>query len=319
METRANFVLIGVLLVSAVLAFGAFTLWMGQSQFNRDFDRYDIVFDGPIVLEQGAVVRFNGISVGEVERVAIDREDDARVRTRVRVDSNTPVRTDSHAQIDFAGITGATFVQIKAGSQNAPLVERRPGDPIPEIQADPTPLAELFSGSADVLKTAAESADRFNRTLSDENLESVSGVLANLDSFTQALSRDDRLVEEANDTLASIRQATEAVVDAGRTYEKLGRTLDGQVIEIAGDARAMISELRSAIAKANDTMDQANLALTGANDLVLGPGTTTVEELGLASQDLRRLITRLDGLVREIEQNPEVFVVGDPAPYEGDR
>ena len=176
METRANFAIVGAMVIAAVVAFAAFVLWLGQSQFNRDYDVYDIVFDGPVSLEAGAAVRFNGINVGEVASVAIDRENESKVRTRIRVDATTPVRRDSTALIDFAGITGTTFVQVKAGTKSSPLVNTTPADPVHVIAAEPTLLSELFSGSADVLRTATESSARFNQALSDGNLENFAEI-----------------------------------------------------------------------------------------------------------------------------------------------
>ena len=114
METRANYALIGAFVMMAAAAVIGFALWLGSSQFNRDYSIYDVVFPGPVTLEEGASVRYIGIKVGEVETVRIDRRDASMVRARLRVDRSTPVKTDSTAIIDFAGITGVTFVQIKS-------------------------------------------------------------------------------------------------------------------------------------------------------------------------------------------------------------
>ena len=115
METRANYAMIGAFVIVAALAALGFVLWLGQSQFNQDFDQYDAVFEGPVTLEEGAAVRYIGIKVGEVTSIGIDRNDASKVRARIRVDSETPVKTDSTAGIEFAGITGVTFIQINAG------------------------------------------------------------------------------------------------------------------------------------------------------------------------------------------------------------
>ena len=56
METRANYALIGAFVLIATMAVAVFTLWLGQSQFRQDFEAYDIVFEGPVSLEQGASV-----------------------------------------------------------------------------------------------------------------------------------------------------------------------------------------------------------------------------------------------------------------------
>ena len=85
METRANYAVIGAFVIVATLAVAAFVLWLGQSQFQRDYKAYDIVFEGPVSLEDGSAVRYIGIKVGEVSTVRIDRADPSKVRARILV------------------------------------------------------------------------------------------------------------------------------------------------------------------------------------------------------------------------------------------
>ena len=120
METKANYVLIGAFVLLAAAALMLFTLWIAGTPLNRDYSTYDVVFEGPVNgLTEGGEVRFNGIKVGEVTRLSLDRQDPNRVIARIRVDAETPVRTDSVAQLDFLGITGVTFIQILAGTPEA--------------------------------------------------------------------------------------------------------------------------------------------------------------------------------------------------------
>ena len=72
-------------------------------------------------------------------------------------------------------------------------------------------------------------------------------------------------------------------------------------------------------ASANKTVEQSNLAVLAATDAIEGPATGALVDARLASRDLRLLINRLDRVARELEQNPQGFVVGDPAPYEESR
>lgn len=316
METRANFALVGALVIAAVIAFAAFVLWLGQSQFNREFDSYDIVFDGPVSLEAGAAVRFNGINVGEVVSVAIDREDEAKVRTRIRVDSSTPVRDNSTALIDFAGITGTTFVQVKAGTQDSPLVVQRPGEPVHVIEAEPTLLSELFSGSADVLRTATESSARFNRVLSEENLQNFSAILANVNTISRKLAEEEELWAETKTAIDDISEAAVAVEEAADAFLDVTLDVDSEIGSVAEAIRVLLGNLGGTTDKANNAIDEVSALLATADKFIKEDSTRTVEEIGLASQDLRRLLYRLDELVREIEENPEAFVLGNPQPYE---
>ena len=318
METRANFALIGALVVMAAIAFVGFTLWFGQSQFNRDFDVYDVVFEGPVTLEAGASVRFNGINVGEVTRVAIDRGNDRMVRARIRVNSETPVRTDSVAEIDFAGITGLTFVQIRAGSQNAPLLERKAGEALPVIRSELNPLAEIFAGGAQVLETANSSLENIGAALSDENVAAFSGTLENLSIITESIAKDSDLTGDISATLASIRRASDDFAAASRSITALSQNTDAQIGGLATDASLMLTDLRETMTRVDQLIETTSGTVQQTNT-VIDPAAEAMEEFRLASQDLRLLIQRLDGVARDIEENPQAFIAGDPKPYEGGR
>ena len=318
METRANFALIGALVVMAAIAFVGFTLWFGQSQFNRDFDVYDVVFEGPVTLEAGASVRFNGINVGEVTRVAIDRGNDRMVRARIRVNSETPVRTDSVAEIDFAGITGLTFVQIRAGSQSAPLLERKAGEALPVIRSELNPLAEIFAGGAQVLETANSSLENIGAALSDENVAAFSGTLENLSLITESIAKESDLTGDISATLASIRRASDDFAAASRSITVLSQNTDAQIGGLATDSSLMLTDLRKTMTRVDQLIETTNGTVEQTNT-VIDPAAEAMEEFRLASQDLRLLIQRLDGVARDIEENPQAFIAGDPKPYEGGR
>jgi len=319
METKANFALIGAFVIAAVVAFAGFTLWLGQSQFQRDFDVYEIVFEGPVTLESGASVRFNGINVGEVTRVAIDRGNDRMVRTRIRVNSDTPVRTDSVAAIDFAGITGLTFVQIRAGSPSAPLLERQAGERVPEIKSELNPLAELFAGGAKILETANSGLENVSGVLSDDNVSSFSNLLSNLESFSAAIAGDDNLTGDVAGTLASARAAADAIAEAGTAVAELSEHADANLAVLSGDIQSVLAEMQVTMARANTVLDAATGTVEAAETTLEGPAVETMESISLATQDFQILMARLDNLVRELEQNPQALISGNPQPYEGGR
>ena len=318
METRANFALIGALVLASFMAFAGFTLWLGQSQFNRDFDIYEIVFEGPVSLESGASVRFNGISVGEVSRVAIDRQNDRMVRARVRVDSETPVRTDSVADIELAGITGLTFVQIRAGSQTAELLERQPGGPIPIIQSHLDPLAEIFANGAKVLEAANSSLEGISAVLSEDNVGAFSRTLSNIETVTANLSGEVDLSQDISSTLASVRRASDDFAEASRTFTELGQNANAQIEGLTQNTSVLITDLGQTLERIDKLIETTDKTVADA-DKIIEPTVGALEEFRLASQDLRLLIQRLDGVARELEQNPQVIITGDPKPYEGGR
>ena len=317
METRANYALIGAFVLIAAAAIMGFVLWLGESEFRRDYKAYDIVFAGPVSLEEGSAVRYIGIKVGEVSTVRIDRADPSKVRARIRIDRETPIKEDSTASIQLAGITGVTFVQITAGT-GKPL-EARPGEPVPVIRAEKTQLDQLFAGGAQVLGKANQSIEKVNLLLTDENIDSVTAIIKNLETISGALAAKDGLVTQASTTLKDVSDASTRFEAASASLEKFGNTADVRITGFADQMDGLVGDVRDVTRSAGDTITQSKRAVTAAADAIEGPATAAFQDARLASQDLRLLINRLDRIAREIEQNPQSFVTGDPAPYEGDR
>ena len=112
METRANYVLIGLATVIAILAGLGFFLWLAKVQIDRTYAQYDILFDTAAGLGKAAPVRFNGVDVGQVLSIDLDRSRPELVRVRIEVAAGTPVRQGTEATLQSQGVTGVSFVSL---------------------------------------------------------------------------------------------------------------------------------------------------------------------------------------------------------------
>lgn len=317
METRANYALIGAFVLLATAAVVSFVLWLGSSQFNRDFQIYDIVFPGPVVLEEGASVRYIGITVGEVESVRINRNDPSQVRARISVDRTTPVKSDSTAIIDFAGITGVTFVQITAGSDDAGPLLPAPYQEVPVIPAGPTPLAALFDGGAEIMAEASITIDQLTKVLTDDNITAFSNTLGNIDTITGAIAeQDSQVLAQTLETLQALESAGSSLTIASDSVSQTSDQLRDEVATLNADLQTLIAELNLATGEAQKTIQESRLAIEAAGDLLTGPGADALAETGVAAQELQILMQRLDRVVRDMESNPQGLVLGRPLPYE---
>jgi phospholipid/cholesterol/gamma-HCH transport system substrate-binding protein len=319
METRANYAVIGAFVIVATLAVAAFVLWLGQSQFQRDYKAYDIVFEGPVSLEDGSAVRYIGIKVGEVSTVRIDRADPSKVRARIRIDRETPVKTDSTASIQLAGITGVTFVQISAGSPTARLLEAKPGEPVPVIRAEKTQLDQIVAGGAQVLGQANDTMERVKKLLTDENVESITTSLKNIETITTKLAADDGLIDQATGTMKDLSRASNEFATASGAAAEFSTNANQELAGLSGQLDELLAEVGKVVSSAETVMAQGGETVRVVNTLLEGPATGVVEDSRLAAQDLRILISRMDRLTREIEQNPQSMLVGEPVPYEDKR
>src|SRR5579859_895805 len=120
METRASYVLIGAFTLCVFVAAFVFVLWIGKVSLDREWSYYDVVFKEAVTgLSIGGAVQYNGIQVGEVRKLSLDPDDPREVIAHVRLNGDTPVKTDTHARLTLLGLTGVTVIQLSGGSPAA--------------------------------------------------------------------------------------------------------------------------------------------------------------------------------------------------------
>ena len=300
MERDAHYAAVGIATVALLAALAVFAIWLARLQFNNDYDVYDIVFYGPVRgLSEGGEVHFNGIRVGEVTDLNLDPNKGDQVIARIRVDGTTPVRVSSRAQLEPQGITGLNYIQITAGDPNSAILKTQyPDNVIPVIQSQPSPIAELLSGSGTVLAQTVDALNRINRVLSDDNVRSFSTSLKNVESLTAELEARKGMFEQLEQALT---KANSAIGE----YEALG-----------AEARRLVeTDGRSAIANINSAAEEARGAIATINrtaEGVEGPLTdftaTGLPQLQQSIQGLEDATRSLEGLVDEVRASPRDFI-----------
>lgn len=317
METRANYVLIGSFVMLAAAALVMFAVWVSRVQFNQEFAMYDVVFEGPVNgLSEGGEVRFNGIKVGEVTNLALDRRDPNHVIARIRVDAQTPVREDSKAVLDFMGITGVTFIQIHAGHTNKPMLLDISKDTPPRIYTEKTQLEELFAGGQNLIATGGETLQNINAVFTEENIESLTGLLSNLKKMSDFAAGDGDIVAETRTAIQSMTRAGDAVYEAAVALDAATVDFDKRVALMTNDTLAMLEEARVAIGEAKGAFEAAEQAIQDTNSALTPEAERALSEVSDAGRDLRVLLDRLSSIAEDVERDPREFVFGDAKPFE---
>jgi formylglycine-generating enzyme required for sulfatase activity len=108
---------------------------------------FSIVFDGPVRgVAEGTEVLFNGIRVGEIRQLSIDRDNPSRVVAGIRVDAQTPVRTDSTARLRLLG-DGQVVVELTSGDPRSSLLAAPRGAAAPMIRTAPGDEAKIAANA----------------------------------------------------------------------------------------------------------------------------------------------------------------------------
>lgn len=305
MERNAHYALVGLISMALFVGLMVFVVWLARLQFTKAYDLYDVDFKGPVRgLSSGGEVFFNGIKVGEVTKLSLDRTNPNRVVARVRINSDAPVRVDSTAGLEPLGITGVNYVQISAGTLTKPLLKDvTPANTVPVIHSTQSQLESLLEGGGTVLARAVDALDRVNRLLSDKNIQTFSGTLDDVHSITTALNEQKQL-------FADVDRVVRSLDGVGARVNKL--TTDADTL-VNGDARRVLAQASDTIAELKATA----VEVRGSIKTITGPAgdfaVTGLPQLTRSVVTLQQAAESLDRLIGEVERNPQQFVGKAPA------
>lgn len=280
METKANYVLIGAVTLAGIVGSLMFFLWFAHLSLDRRYDYYDILFDQVSGLSNAADVQFNGITVGRVTDISIHPDDAARVRVRVEVDADTPIRSDTVATLQAQGVTGVSFVSLSGNEADAPPLEPDPKTGVPIIPSRPSTLNTLLETAPELLREARDLLKGLSAFTGEENQQRVTTILDNLATASGGL---EKAIADISNVSGSVREGV------------------GQIADFTGKLDGISQQLTATLATAETTLASATTAFDEAKG-TLTTGTAALDAARLTFQQAGSLIqTRAPELLDRYE------------------
>lgn len=312
MEKNANYTLVGLSTLILMAALMVFVVWLARLSIARDYDLYDIVFQGPVRgLSEGGEVHFNGIKVGEVQKIALDQTNPRNVIARVRVTEEVPIRVDSYATLEPQGITGLNYVQITSGTGTRPLLKQsacaRQGlrECIPILRSQRSALSDLLEGGGTVLTRSIEALDRVNRVLSDENIKTFSAAISDAQAVTAELRERKAIIADAQSALQRIDAAADEIAKLSASTRNV----------VDGDGKRAIANLADAAEEARAAAKDARAMISRLQAPTTDFATNGLPQITAAVVQLQTAAQSLEQLVNDVQSSP-TGALGKPAAEE---
>jgi len=318
METRANHVLIGAFTLAVIIASVMFALWAAKYGSDRKFNDFDVVFVEAVTgLTKGSIVQYNGINVGEVRDLKLDKKDPSKVIARVRVEEDTPIKTDTKAKLAFVGLTGVAQIQFSGGKAESPLLIESSSDEVPFIIAEESAISKLLNSTEDITTTAADVLIRINRVLSDANISRVTTSLDNLEQITGTVAGQKQdIAKILSDARNAAQKLDSTLAKADSAMGKLDKSMDTldegvfkELPKVVASLERTLSELEKLSTNANGLVDENREQINAFTSQGLTQVGPTLSELRALIKDLNRLSTRLN-------ENPAGLIMGRNQPEE---
>src|SRR4030095_8131882 len=115
METRSNYVLVGSVTLALLAGLLVFIVWLAGLS-NQATKCFDIYFSQNVSgLNKGSPVNFQGVPVGQIEKISLLPDRPEFVWIRIQVNAETPILQGTTAQIKGVGFTGVSEIALERG------------------------------------------------------------------------------------------------------------------------------------------------------------------------------------------------------------
>jgi len=242
LETR-----LGMFVALAIVAGFIIIEVLGGADFLKPAYRLRALFNNTQELKVGDPVKMAGVPVGRVEKIALTTN---KVEVTLRLNRDTPVRTDSKATIRFAGLMGQNYVSMDFGTPNSPRLE--PNQIIttteqPDLNALMAKLDNVASGVENLTKSfTGEKIDNLLGPFTDfmrQNNPRLSAIIANLQGVSAQIAEGKGTVGKLIYDESLYNTAAVALTNLQDTANEIKQT---------------VAEARGVVTQAHGIIDQVN-------------------------------------------------------------
>lgn len=290
-----------LLLASALIATG---LWLSIGFDQKVYNVYAVYMNEAVSgLSEDSSVKFNGVKVGYVRNIDLNKTDPQRVTLLLNIEQGTPITTSTYATLISQGITGTTYVGLSAASPEMVPLEKEAGQPYPVIPAKPSLLTQIDKVITEVSKNVSEVAREIKNIFDKENTVALKKSLLNMEKFSQVLADNstkiNKTLENIDTLMANASSASKKLPDVMHKLDRGMSRLD-----------STMASLHKASNSLTGAMDSGKVTLDAFSQQAIPPFVDLMNRLNAIAGNLEQVSNQM-------RQNPSVIIRGKALPRPG--
>ena len=279
MESKVNYTIVGLFVVVLMTAVFGFAYWLTKQYGQQTYDTYYVHLSESVAgLNMDATVKYWGVDVGTVVSIGLNPKNPEEVELILKVSQDTPIKTDTTAAINFYGITGLAYIELKGLDKDANLIKKTPGE-IHVIPSRPSTFRRIDQYLSQLAEKSAQTLDNINRLLGDENLKNIEDLLFETKELVKnlrgQLSGIQKLVDNGVMMENEVSDAYKKVGAASVSIKKMAENLDKNT---TGLSQEMTKGMRNSFSLLNQLLSDL--------DKLTGNLQTTIQNIEASPADL---------------------------------
>lgn len=293
METRANYVIVGIFTLITVLAAFGFVWWTAGYGDRGEVATLRFRIHGSASgLVRGSVVLFNGVKVGDVTRVYIDVANPSVAIADAQVDRLTPVTRSTQADVGLAGLTGQANIEMRGGNPDEPtlldLAEAEGG--VAELTANPSAVANLLENAQSLFQRADAVLLQLEGFATDAR-GPITETLKNVERFSAALGDNADNIDEF---LASVGTLSESITAVSGRLETTLAAAEDLISAVDRDqVKQTVANVEQFTARLSSASDNLETLMQGVE--------AGVASITAFSDSANQTLTRVDAIIDSVD------------------
>ena len=207
METNVSYTIAGtfILILTALIVLGV--IWLSAGLNTKEYKYYIVNMQESISgLSKDGPVEFNGVNVGKVEEMKINRENPRLVSLLLKIESDTPITMGTRAKLGMRALTGVAYILLEdKGTDMRPLLAKN-GENYPVIATEPSILVRLETSLNSLTTSFQTMSKSVGSLLNKTNLRNMQDILKSGKGSMQSI--EAQTIPETNEALSNISETT---------------------------------------------------------------------------------------------------------------
>lgn len=213
MGNKVNYTVVGLFVVILTTALIGGILLLSNTRRSAEYNTYLVYMTEAVSgLSIQAPVKYNGVDVGYVADIGLNPDNLQQVVLTLDIKRNTPITQSTVATLMAQGVTGITYVGLKANEAQSPPLTVENGAPYPVIPSEPSLLVQLDTALREVTDNVKDISQVFLKTFSPQNQAAIKQSLQNI---SRASNQFPDTMTQLQQTLKSAQQMTQQLQQVG--------------------------------------------------------------------------------------------------------
>lgn len=271
MESKANYNTVGLIVLILFGALVAAALWLSVGFDQKPYNTYAVYIREAVSgLSEDAAVKYNGVKVGNVRKIKLNRRDPRQVQILLNIEAGTPITTSTYATLISQGITGVSFVGLSADSSDLTPLEKLPDQPYPVIPAKPSLFNQFDKALSSVSNNVNKVSEQIQKVLDNENAANFKKILENMSKFSAELTTT---VNKVNGMVIEIGAASMEVQSSMRLGKNTINQISQDLVPSASALLRRLNIIAGNLEQVSFTLKQnPAVIIRGAKPPESGPG-----------------------------------------------